>query len=82
MDRPYRAVRAVARFWIWFFFRSIEVRHPERVPRAGPVLLAINHPNNLIDSLIVGAASARPSRARREARPESIWSTLAREARP
>lgn len=55
MDRPYRAVRAIARFWIWFFFRSIEVRHPERVPRAGPVLLAINHPNNLIDSLIVGA---------------------------
>ncbi len=55
MGRPYRAVRAIARFWIWFLFRSIEVRHPERVPRAGPVLLAVNHPNNLIDSLIVGA---------------------------
>ncbi len=55
----YRAVRAVARFWIWFFFRAIEVRHPERVPRAGPVLLAINHPNNLIDSLIVGARVER-----------------------
>jgi 1-acyl-sn-glycerol-3-phosphate acyltransferase len=35
MDRPYRAVRAIARFWIWFFFRSIEVRHPERVPERG-----------------------------------------------
>lgn len=55
----YRAVRAVVRFWIWFFFRSIEVRHLERVPRAGPVLLAINHPNNLIDSLLIGAVLAR-----------------------
>ena len=59
MDRPYRAVRTVARFWIWFFFRSIEVRRADRVPRTGPVLLAINHPNNLIDSLLVGAVLDR-----------------------
>jgi len=31
-----------------------QVVHPERVPAAGPVLLCINHPNNLIDSLLVG----------------------------
>ncbi|MBI4271549.1 MAG: 1-acyl-sn-glycerol-3-phosphate acyltransferase [Candidatus Rokubacteria bacterium] len=58
-DRVYGAVRAVGRFWIWFFFKSVDVRHPERVPRTGPVLLCINHPNNLIDSLLVGAVLPR-----------------------
>jgi len=59
MDRFYRAVRAVTRFWLWFFFKSADARHPERVPREGPVLLCINHPNNFIDSLVVGAAVRR-----------------------
>ena len=59
MDRFYRLVRASARFWLWFFFKSVDPRHPERVPDAGPVLLCINHPNNLIDSLLVGATVRR-----------------------
>jgi len=59
MDRLYAAARVVGRFWLWFFFRAIEVRHRERVPPAGPVLLCINHPNNLIDSLLVGAVLPR-----------------------
>jgi len=59
MDGFYRAVRALGRFWLWFFFRSVDVRHPERVPAAGPVLLCINHPNNFIDSLLVGGALPR-----------------------
>jgi glycerol-3-phosphate O-acyltransferase / dihydroxyacetone phosphate acyltransferase len=59
MDGFYRAVRAVGRFWLWFFFRSVDVRHPERVPAEGPVLLCINHPNNFIDSLLVGGAIPR-----------------------
>jgi 1-acyl-sn-glycerol-3-phosphate acyltransferase len=59
MEPFYRIVRFVASFWLWFFFRAVDVRHPERVPAGGPVLLCINHPNNLIDSLIVGRAVAR-----------------------
>ena len=59
MDRFYRAVRAVAGFWLWFLFKSIDVRHPERVPAAGPILLCPNHPNNFIDSLVVGSAVRR-----------------------
>jgi glycerol-3-phosphate O-acyltransferase / dihydroxyacetone phosphate acyltransferase len=55
----YAGVRMLARFWIWFFFERVEVRHPERVPPTGPVLLCINHPNNLIDSLLVGSVLAR-----------------------
>lgn len=59
MDRFYRAVQVVGRFWLWFFFKAVDVRRPERVPEAGPVLLCINHPNNFIDSLLVGAALDR-----------------------
>jgi glycerol-3-phosphate O-acyltransferase/dihydroxyacetone phosphate acyltransferase len=59
MDRFYSLVRSVCRFWLWFFFKSVEVRHADRVPPGGPVLLCINHPNNLIDSLLVGAVLAR-----------------------
>ena len=59
MDPFYAGVRVIARFWIWFFFERVEVRHPERVPPMGPVLLCINHPNNLIDSLLVGSVLPR-----------------------
>ena len=52
-------MRLVVRFWLWFCFKPVDVRHPERVPAAGPVLLCINHPNNLIDSLVVAAALRR-----------------------
>ena len=58
-DAFYRAVRAVARFWVWFFFRSVDVRHPDRMPAGGALLLCINHPNNLIDSVLVGAVLRR-----------------------
>jgi glycerol-3-phosphate O-acyltransferase/dihydroxyacetone phosphate acyltransferase len=55
----YATVRAAARFWVWFFFKAVDVRHADRVPARGPVLLCINHPNNLIDSLLVAAALSR-----------------------
>src|SRR6266849_6562060 len=58
-DPAYALVRGIARFWLWFFFKRLGVRHPEQVPRGGAVLLCINHPNNFIDSLVVGAAVRR-----------------------
>jgi 1-acyl-sn-glycerol-3-phosphate acyltransferase len=59
IDGFYRSVRAVARFWLWFFFKTVDTRHAERVPPDGPVLLCINHPNNFIDSFVIGAVLAR-----------------------
>src|ERR1051325_3630003 len=59
MDRAYAVVRSFARFWLWFFFKRARIRHPERVPRTGAVLLCINHPNNMMDSVVVGAAVPR-----------------------
>src|SRR5215831_12501539 len=59
LDALYGLVRLAARFWIWFFYKDVTVRHPERLPARGPLLLCINHPNNLIDSLLVGAVVRR-----------------------
>ena len=59
MGRFYTVVWLVVRFCLWFFFKPVDVRHPDRVRATGPVLLCINHPNNLIDSLVVGAALRR-----------------------
>ena len=55
----YAAVRLIGRFWVWFLFRAVDVRGTERVPARGPVLLCINHPNNLIDSLLVSSVLTR-----------------------
>jgi glycerol-3-phosphate O-acyltransferase / dihydroxyacetone phosphate acyltransferase len=59
IDRFYRSVRTVARFWLWFFFKAVDTRHAERIPPSGPVLLCINHPNNFIDSFVIGAVLRR-----------------------
>ncbi|HYB44384.1 MAG TPA: lysophospholipid acyltransferase family protein [Candidatus Methylomirabilis sp.] len=58
-DRFYAAVRLLGRFWVWFLFREVDARNRDQVPARGPVLLCINHPNNLIDSLLVGTVLAR-----------------------
>jgi len=58
-DRFYSSVRTVGRFWLWFFFRDLDVVRAEMVPASGPVLLCINHPNNLIDSLLVSVVVPR-----------------------
>jgi 1-acyl-sn-glycerol-3-phosphate acyltransferase len=54
----YKGVRSFARFWVNRFFRSIEILGSANVVN-GPAIFAINHPNNLIDSMIVGYAIER-----------------------
>jgi glycerol-3-phosphate O-acyltransferase / dihydroxyacetone phosphate acyltransferase len=50
----------LARFAVRTFYR-LEVSG-ERVPRRGPVLLAANHPNSLMDPAVVAAVAGRPVR--------------------
>jgi len=54
----YFSVRAFGKFWTNRFFRKIQVLGTENVI-PGPVIFAINHPNNLIDSLVVAYAIER-----------------------
>ena len=42
-------LRPLLRVMLRIFFRRIEVSGAERVPRAGPVIFVLNHPNGLID---------------------------------
>src|SRR5687768_18017902 len=53
------AVSAVALRW---FYSRIDAEGVERIPRAGPTILAVNHPNAMVDALVVGLISPRPIR--------------------
>ena len=50
----YALMRAIAGIALRWFYRSIDVVGVERVPRRRPLLLVVNHPNALVDALIVG----------------------------
>src|SRR5216684_1304095 len=55
----YHVIRWFIGLALGFYFRRIEQFHAERVPAAGPVLFASNHPNSLTDSFVIGAAVQR-----------------------
>lgn len=58
----YRLLKPVAGVALRWYYRSIAVAGLERVPATGPVFLAVNHPNALVDALVV--AWAMPRRVR------------------
>ena len=45
-----------------FYYPRIEIEGADRIPAAGPVLLVANHPNSLIDPVLLGVAARRPVR--------------------
>jgi glycerol-3-phosphate O-acyltransferase / dihydroxyacetone phosphate acyltransferase len=49
----YALMRAVAGLALRWFYRSIDVAGVERIPARRPLLLVVNHPNALVDALIV-----------------------------
>ena len=51
----YQLLKPVAVTGINLFFNSISVENQERIPNKGPVIFAANHPNTIMDPLIVGA---------------------------
>jgi 1-acyl-sn-glycerol-3-phosphate acyltransferase len=58
----YPILRALAWISLRWYYRSIEVVGRERVPATGPVLLAANHNNALVDALIVATSLKRQVR--------------------
>ena len=59
----YRLVRGIARFLLWLFYRRIEVVGGDRIPPIGPVIVAPNHHNALVDAMLILATFPRPVRA-------------------
>ena len=56
----YRTLRALGRLALRWFYREVEVVGLEHLPATGPVLLASNHPNALVDALVIGCTLRRP----------------------
>lgn len=56
----YSLLRAIGRVALRWFYRDIEVVGEERLPDRGPVLLGSNHPNALVDALVIGCTVRRP----------------------
>lgn len=55
----YRLVRAIVKGGLGIFFQRLEVRHPERLPATGPVVFVANHPNSIMDGMILWAVLSR-----------------------
>jgi len=55
----YRLVRVVAVLLLWLFYRRIETIHAERIPATGPVVIAANHHNALVDAMLIVASVPR-----------------------
>ena len=55
-----RVLCALLSFSLRVFFRRIEVAGVERVPRTGPVIFVLNHPNGLLDPIFILCLAPRP----------------------
>ena len=55
----YELLKPVVGVALHWYYRSILTEGIERVPMDGPVFLAVNHPNALVDALVVGYAVPR-----------------------
>lgn len=50
----YRALKPVVGVALRWYYQHIRLAGVERVPASGPIFLAVNHPNALVDALVVG----------------------------
>src|SRR5689334_9028314 len=50
----YSTLRWIAGIALHWFYGDIRVVGQEKIPRDAPLLIAVNHPNALVDSLVVG----------------------------
>ena len=56
----YRIVRALTLLLLRVFYRRIEVVNAERIPARGPLVIAANHHNALVDPMLIMAIVPRP----------------------
>jgi 1-acyl-sn-glycerol-3-phosphate acyltransferase len=50
----YSGLRWIAGIALHWFYRDVRILRADRIPCSGPLLIAVNHQNALVDSLILG----------------------------
>lgn len=51
----YKFLKQIIKLALFFFFRKIIVTGKEHIPKVGPIILVANHPNTLMDPLIIAS---------------------------
>lgn len=73
----YAVLRWLAGIALRWYYRDVRVSGLERLPREGPLLVAPNHPNALVDALLVGRLLPRrlliTAKATLFANPVAAW---------
>jgi glycerol-3-phosphate O-acyltransferase/dihydroxyacetone phosphate acyltransferase len=55
----YQALRAAADVALHWYYADVVVQGRERIPEHGPLIITANHPNALVDALVVGTTMRR-----------------------
>ena len=55
----YRLVRGVIRLLLRLFYRRVELVGAERIPSSGPLIVAANHHNSIVDPMLIMATFPR-----------------------
>ncbi|HEX8428284.1 lysophospholipid acyltransferase family protein [Hymenobacter sp.] len=56
----YNVMKPLVQVALRVFFRRLEIRHRDRLQTPGPLLMVSNHPNTLMDPLVVAANRREP----------------------
>lgn len=56
----YNLLKPIAGIALRWYYRSVSVSGRSRIPKTGPLFLAVNHPNALVDALTVAWTTPRP----------------------
>ncbi len=56
----YTFIKNLIRFGIFFYFKSVKIYGREKIPKTGSIVFIGNHPNALIDPLLLAYKNPRP----------------------
>ncbi len=59
MSRFYRSLRVILRYAVGIYFFDIQATGQEHVPDEGPLIFASNHPNSIMDTVLLGTQTDR-----------------------
>lgn len=60
MPLLYRGLRQLLRLALELYYVDVETTGAERIPPSGPLLFAANHPNSIMDAVVLGTQVKRP----------------------